>query len=327
MVLNLIDANKISFRESPQLKENRATTPIKSDCEKSPEIDTFDKQKNADVNSVTEKKGMSKRAKWLLGLTSAGALTIALFSLRPKKVSFEEVQKALSEIFEKDFSKEETEVLIKKYSEIYREKGSNTYYEKLIEQLKKDYGIENVCTNLILDNNTKFSSKAQICGESNNVGEIVLYTDVMKKTGKEAGFNILFHELKHVRQFSELWRADSELCIKTLAEDSLASNATQKIMKSELNNEVVQEYLLELQKDGMSKIEAENLLRSEMNKKFYKKFVNDIKDELTPVYQNLQKFEKDTPEYNKGINYLDSLRKSQGYNHLVKTGIAKNNVI
>lgn len=310
MVLNLIDANKISFRENSQLKENKATTPIKSGCEKSPETDTFDKQKDVNVNSSTEKKGMSKGAKWLLGLASAGALAIiAFFSLRSKKVSLEEVkkvsfddvQKALSEIFEKDFSKEEADVLVKKYTEIYKEHGSNNYFEKLVEQLKKDYGIENVNTKLEIDN--AISNNKYLCpGETRRDCTIVLRPQFMKESGDKYGFNTAFHELKHVRQFSELWSADSELLIKKLTDETMENEATQEALQESL-----QAFLQELQKEGITGADAEKMAKAAINKNFYDVSYNTLKETLEPVYKNLQKFPKDSPEYNRGVKYLDSL--------------------
>ena len=307
MLLNLIDANKISFRESSQLKESRATTPIKSDCEKSPVIDTFDKQKNVDTDASSKaKKKMSKGLKWLFGLGIVGVLAvIAVIKSRPKKISFDEVQKALSEIFEKDFSKEETDVLVKKYTEIYKEKGSDTYYEKFIEQLKNDYGVKNLRTKLVVDNSIN-NDLYQSPGSFSRGGTITLNPHSMKICGDESGFNVLFHELKHAQQFSQLWSADSEIFIKKLADEMFADKDVQKALQESLD-----EAVLEFQKEGMSKFEAEEMLKPLLNKKFYDIAYNEAKGGLEPIYQNLAKLDKDTSEYKKGISYLESLFKDR----------------
>ena len=61
----------------------------------------------------------------------------------------------------------------------------------------------------------------------------------------------------------------------------------------------MEEAIQELKKAGMSKTEAEKYIRNAMYKK--------IKTGMEPAYKDLQKFKKDTPEYKKGVDYLESI--------------------
>ncbi len=292
MTLNSINLSSINFKENTEvkIKNNSITNNIKSDYEKTPVKDSFDKE--TFTTKSENKKGMSKGLKWLLGLGSIGTIaTIAFFALKTKKIPFEDVQKALSEIFEKDFSKEEAENLIKKYTELYKEKDSKTYYNKLVEQLKKDYGIENVNTTLKLEQTINLT-EYQVGGMAARNGEITIFPQNMKNHGDESGFNTLFHELKHMQQYAELWKADSEEFLKAVTEDGCISA-----------NKALQDAKQELMKGGMSKEQAEKYAFDELYKR--------IKKEMEPVYKNLQKYEKDSPEYKKGIAYLDSLIKNR----------------
>ena len=295
MTLNAVNLSKINFKENNQVASDKVTTPIKSDYKKTPVADSFDKQETVSADSInTSKKGMSKGLKWLLTIGGIGALiTVLCLKFRTKKISFEEVQKSLSEIFGKDFSKEETETLIKKYTEIYKEKGTDNYYHKLVDQLKKDYGIEKVNTKLKIDNTIQ-SGTFQTGGEASINGTITIYTEAMKKVGDEAGFDTLFHELKHVRQYSELWMADFERFLKELTEQAL-----------DIQSKETQELIQELLKTGASRKNAEKYLYNEMYK--------EMKKQLEPIYENLSKFKKDTPEYKKGLEYIESMLRRDNY--------------
>jgi len=249
--------------------------------------DTFEGSNNLrDESKKTDRRGL----KIFLGLCTITAITvITTLFLKNKKVKIEDVQKALSDTFGRDLSVKETEELVQRYTELYKEKGSDKYYEKLINQLKKDYGIQEVKTSVKI-NNTISDSLYKVAGEASRNGDISVFPENLASVGDTDGFKTLFHEVKHIRQYSELYMADKSAFAKAIAEESV---------KSEKN------------KDSISKLMNMGYTKESAEKYLYNNLYKDILKSIEKTYGKLKPFKKNSDEYKKGIEYLDSLIKNR----------------
>ena len=141
----------------------------------------------------------------LLTVAAIGIGVFAFFKLRKSdkvfKDSFQkgidEAQIQLKNIFEKDFGVEETKSFVQKYQELSKISDNKEYYQKLFEQLKKDFSVENKNLELEL-----WEKPLPVKG-----GVMNGYTEALtRKIGATAfeerltTFMNLFHEFRHVKQ-------------------------------------------------------------------------------------------------------------------------------
>lgn len=146
--------------------------------------------------------------------------------------NIEQVQQHFSQIFGKDFSKDEANELAKKYKELMREDDINILLDKLFNELKQDYGLHGIelkkARRISLGNGREGAMATDQHGMT-----IIAYMDCINNnastnlTSKESLFSSLCHELCHVRQDRILYRADKERFI-----DILAQRTPQELEKS-----------------------------------------------------------------------------------------------
>ena len=169
--------------------------------------DTVSISASDQIKGSNSKKGMSTLTR--VGLTALGIGATAYACLvghrMMTKPSFETVQKNFSEIFGKDFSKEETTQLIEKYKSICKNNDSETYLKELFKQVKKDMGYGDI--------DIEFGTKLKD-GVNGNCNVYTKSIDV-RWQGKEKSFDTMIHEFRHYKQHELTYRAEPEIAINS----------------------------------------------------------------------------------------------------------------
>ncbi len=279
----------INFHSNVSNVEKDENTEIKSDLISSPEKDEFQKENLEIIAETPQKKNPAKKI--ALGTVSAILLIYGSVVLKRKlsKPSFEEIQKCFKEIFEKDLSSNEVKALVKKYKEICKNKNTEDFTKQLIEQLKKDYEIEKVATEVniqkLKDSKLKTALEQTEYGNANPVGGI----NIMPRTSRDnlirsiQGHTFVtgFHEVKHMKQFADAYRADPDKFAEAILKQS-------------------------------------SLMRSNKGKEMLtKKYLAFAREFLDERFGQLERFKPNTPEYKKGLEYINSYadypNKTEGY--------------
>ena len=184
--------------------------------ERIPEQDTV-------VIKKPEEKGLSKGAKWILGITGAAAAIYGCIVghrmlTRP---SIEKVAQNFSEIFRKNIGVDEAQKMASRYKEIFKIKDNKEFQNTLFEQVKKDYGLENTAYELSIEKLRKHES-----GHFSPFGKIkfldkegmttvnfdskgCIAVDEVHAKSREAFFSTIIHELNHAKQFEIAYKTDS----------------------------------------------------------------------------------------------------------------------
>lgn len=221
----------------------------------------------------------------LLTVAAIGIGVFAFFKLRKSdkvfKDSFQkgidEAQIQLKNIFEKDFGVEETKSFVQKYQELSKISDNKEYYQKLFEQLKKDFSVEN--KNLALE---LWEKPLPVEG-----GVMNGYTEALtRKIGATAfeerltTFMNLFHEFRHVKQNELMYKTDSQRLIQAkVTELEKSNNASwQEILKN----------------CGGDKNKARKMVQEEIERVY-----KDIWGHLKPA-------PKTSTDYTRGIKYLEN---------------------
>ena len=293
-----------------------------------PRISTVESNDTFESKTVTKNKKKKKKhvfGKILLGILGTGLLIYGGVVLKRKlsKPSFEEIQRCFKEIFEKDLSKEEVESLIAKYKELCKNDKTEDFAKKLIEQLKIDYGIEKVETTTTVtrlkDGKLKTSLEQTEYGNSNPLGGINIMPPTHEKTlirsYQEDTFETGFHELKHVKQFAEAYKADPDKFVDAIYKQSVTKDLVDKSVKElKANLKIEAKNLLNNENfKGMSLNEIEDLLEKEALKG-YETYENCVAGETKKFYRQmldarfgkLERYQEGTEEYKKGLEYIDA---------------------
>ncbi len=273
-------------------------------------------------SSNSEKTGMSTGAKWALGiLGTAGAVYGAVVGHRMlTKPSIEKVAKNFSEIFRRDVSKDEAEKLVKKYEELLNIEDTEEFCKKAFEEVKKDYGYENIPITLKI-NKVKDVNGAGDAGWDSEIGiiNINLLTDrftekVFEKNrrGRKCELQKIIHEFQHVKQDEIAYRTSRDGIAEAIHEtrgnmQNLKANA-----QSLLNGK---KYKLEQQAKEMN-ISVEELrkrlecaIKNIDDKKYGNvPFDKDKRIVLDDFFEKLPKFDKNSNEYKLGLKYIDSTK-------------------
>ncbi|MBE7703609.1 MAG: hypothetical protein E7Z89_06120 [Cyanobacteria bacterium SIG28] len=279
---NLPTTNPINFKAESSLERSGKTDEI-----------VLEKPKK-------KKKSLGKIFAGIIGVV---ILTYGSIVLRRKlsKPSFDEIQKCFSQIFEKDLSTDEVKNLISKYKEICKTKDTDDFVEKMIAELKKDYGLENVTTNTkvnkLKDNSIKTAMERVKAGSANPYGQIDMnpgtYNNTLIRSTQGETFGTAFHEMFHLKQFYQAYKADPELFAK-----SVYAN-TKKTAPDEIEKAINQ--TIELNKKNgitVSRAEAEKLVEEGS--------IKEIRQTLDKTYNTTTRFAKDSKEYSKGVEYMNS---------------------
>ena len=293
MTLQIDSLNTVKNSLNPQMNTSFKANPVATTnaLERTPASDTLVKP----TKDKTSKKGsLSTGAKWALGIATTAATIYGGVVLHRHltKPSIEKVAKNFSEIFKKDVSKEEATKMVERYKEIFAEKDKDKFIEKCFEQVKKDFGYEDL-TNLKY---SKFSDAVineakekggTLCGGYRPVGASYEYKgkntylekfngeimEINPHLSQKEIFKSIVHEFTHAKQHEMCYRADAKALIDTLVEARLSGFKNEKAYA-----QIVDEY------------------------------ITAFKENYQKVWDKLPKIDKSSKEYEKVKKYLEEIR-------------------
>ncbi len=295
MVVEAISFKQVTNTDNTNVGNNEAVNNnVKSDLVRNPSDDSFEKKNESDNKETERPKKKHRIRNACLGLLSAIVLTYGgmVLSRKLSKPSLEEVQKCFKEIFEKDLSNEQIKELINKYKEICKNGSTDDFTKGMIEQLKKDYGIEQVKTELnvikLADNKISTAMNHTETGNASPLAKI----NIMPRTSRDSiirsiqgdTFSTGFHELKHIKQFADAYRANPNKFAEVLFRHNIKQEEFDKILKDEIKkynerilkqatdlhngeesiiNEIYQNFQTMPEYKGVSKNEIKQLFKNE----------------------------------------------------------------
>lgn len=316
--------------------ENQSNvSDIKSDFVRTPESDTVE------LETKPKKKKHTLR-NIFVGITSTIALIYGGIVLQRKlsKPTLAEVQKCFKEIFQKDLSDNEIKELISKYKQICKCNKTDDFVKKMIEQLKQDYGLARVEIDLTVkklkDSKLKTALARKERGNANPLGDVNImpgtHNDTIIRSIQGETFSTGFHEMKHLKQFADAYRADADKFAEAILNLHIKDNPTKKAefikeYKDGLFNkytglknfdkDTVKEFNLTENeiKDMFNYYSIDDLIKQTMEKQglktdedifnFVKKQkVKGIKELLDLQYGKLEHFKEGSEEYKKGLEYI-----------------------
>ena len=242
MTLQIDSLSTVQNFPNPQMNTAFKANPVATTnaLERTPATDSLVKPIKDKTNP---KSGLSTGAKWALGIATTAATIYGGIVLHKHltKPSIEKVAKNFSEIFKKDVSKEEAIKMAERYKEIFAEKDKDKFIEKCFEQVKKDFGYEDL-TNLkcskisdAMINEAKERGRTLYGGyrpvgasyehmakdtflEKFN-GEIM---EVNPHLSQKEIFKAMVHEFTHAKQHEMCYRTDPKALIDALVEARLS---------------------------------------------------------------------------------------------------------
>ncbi len=314
--------NRLAFKAENEVE----TEKTKSDLVTSPENDEF-KKEETNVKKEQPKKKKHLVRNIALGVVSSAVMIYGSIVLKRKlsKPSFEEVQKCFQEIFSKDLSKDEVKELINKYKTICKNNNTEDFSKKMIEQLKKDYGIEQVETKVniekLKDSSIRTAMEQTEGGNADPLGIINIkpstHSDNLIRSIQSDTFSTGFHELKHLKQFAEAYRANPEKFAEAIVELGYKSQDKNKLIET-----FKQEMRKNLEKQWETSAECKKAYKTfdefyqDIMKELHIKTDDDIlsyikkiskektKAVLDERYGKLERYKEGTAEYNKGMEYI-----------------------
>jgi hypothetical protein len=119
----------------------------------------------------------------------------------------------------------------------------------MVEQLKKDYGIEQVKTTLIVtklaDNKISTALAQTKLGSASPFGAIDILpstsSDLLIRNIQGTVFGTGFHELKHLKQFADAYRANPEKFAEAIINNLSKKNPSKKEMFDSLRKDYIEE--------------------------------------------------------------------------------------
>lgn len=271
---------------------------------------------------AAEKSGMSKGAKWALGIlgTAAAIYGVVVGHRMLTKPSIEKVAKDFSEIFRRDVSKDEAEKLVKKYEELLNIEDTEQFCKKAFEEVKKDYGYENIPITLKI-NKVKDMNGAGDAGWDSERGilGINLLTDkfsgkVFKKNrrGRKCELQKIIHEFQHVKQHEIAYRTSRDGIAEAIHENRGNMQNIKENLQSLLNGK---KYKLEQKAKEMNlsveelRKSLEGIIKDIDDKKIGNiPFDKNIRIALDDFFEKLPILDKDSQEYKLGLKYIENTK-------------------
>lgn len=285
------------------------------------EKDTLNISASDKIKNKQKEKGMSTATKVSLTVVGALATTYACVvgHRMLTKPSIEKVAQNISEIFRRDVSKEEAQKIADRYKEILKESDVDSLCSKLFNQVKKDYGYENINIKLDIDKITEEARKKEAGGGwILNKARVTLRPycangQKMTASDKKQILNTLMHEFQHVKQAEIAYRTNAEKYIQILRKNNELPTGDK--LKKEL-----EEMKAILKDDGRLKTWARERnqtveqLKTDINKalnnKDYSAFINfnekECRQNLENLFGKYPKLKINSEEYKKGEKYLEN---------------------
>ncbi len=240
---------------------------------------------SGETNSRSSQKDKNKLSAALLTILAIGIGVWGYFKLKKRDSVLNNVQaKQLSDsqnllknIFNKDFTIDETSLIVQRYQNLVKTADNKEFCNKLFEQLKKDFQVEN--------KNLKFVQWETPL--SFNDGKMYGYTEALTREiaaviqeDKIKTIGTIFHEFKHVKQNELMYKTDSARLVEAKVKELEKSNnaSWQEILRN----------------SGGNKEKARKTVQKEVEKTY-----REIWGHLKPV-------SKTSPEYRQGLKYLEN---------------------
>ena len=314
-------ANNVTFKQD-KISVSDKKTEIRSDLAKTTTKDSFEKE--------VKQKGGKKQHKFgkiVLAVSLSLLLIYGSVVLKRKltKPTFDEIQRCFKEIFEKDLSADEVSSLVEKYKNICKNKNTEEFTKDIIAQLKKDYGIENVATDIkvvkLKDGSLKTILERTEAGNANPLGNINImpatHNDIITHSVQKDMFCTGFHELKHTKQFADAYCTDPERFVKAIlntVDEKAIVNAIEETKQNILKK------AQELKNTTHKSIDIDTIIKdirrnsgmstdNDIRNKVMEASKADLRKQLDLRYGKLEKFKPGTPEYEKGLEYISGYEK------------------
>lgn len=243
-----------------------------------------------------KKEGLSTGAKLAIGLATTAATIYGGVVLHRHltKPSIEKVAKNFSEIFRRDVSKEEALKITERYKEIYKISDTKTFIEKMNNQIKNDFGYENI--NINLDIGSASGSWNKVQGKLNVTPiDKNLYRRLKHKNKNEI-FSTIMHEYTHVKQTEFAYRTNPKKFNEALITRAFNSNYDKEYSALKLSVEkYAQKHNLKIE-DAKRKFLQDELKNEQNNYLLW----------MDEAWGKLEKFKPDSESYRKGCDYIKS---------------------
>jgi hypothetical protein len=264
---------------------------------------------------------MSTGLKWLLGIgVTAAAVYGAVVGHRAlTKPSLEKkVAQNFSEIFRRDVSKDEAQKLVNNYKELLNIEDTEEFVKKAFEQVKKDYGYENVPIELKINKIKNYLGSGDAGWRSEN-GELSINLLIdnsgkvcnRNKRGRKCILQTLLHEFQHTKQDEFAYRTSRDDIVKAI----LNRKTDQSVMINNIKNILSKKSKLEIEAKELNisvedcKKRYEKLLKNlEQGKYDFSKinFDENTQIALDDIFKNYKKFAENSEEYKLGLKYIEN---------------------
>ena len=326
---NVINTYPKTFRGNNIAPVYTNTMPLQN-SKLSQDTVNFSAEEKFQNESKSKKSGLSKGAKWALGIagTAAAVYGYVVGHRILTKPTIEKVAQNFSEIFRRDISTEEAQKIVNKYKDILDIKNTEEFCKKAFEQVKKDYGYDNLGINLKIEYmpDTKISTiLSREAGASWNAsdGVITLHVPDVKnakypldKSQKSELISGLLHEFQHTKQTEIAYRTSPEKLAQAYEKKVSKNNMLEYINKqldntyalkkyAENHNITVEEAKKQLEK--LKKIYNEN--KAEIEEGFRKargNITEEYRKMLDKLFGKYEKLKPDSEEYNLGMKYIEN---------------------
>ena len=276
-----------------------------------------------DIVEINGKKktGMSTGTKVGIGLGIIGTIALAIGLFAKGKTSQakevvnnvtikQELQKKFGEIFKKDFSETEIDKLVENYKQIFKIDNVDDFSKKLFEQIKRDSGNESKNIEFVVRKCK--SGMAEGGGYSPHNRTLFLdiehENNIINPEHKKLIFESLVHEFQHVRQYEMAYNADC----------SRFANAMTK--KRDINEVIAfLEDALKHKPNFVSKSGGEQAIKEAIaglknnNSEYIDLYCTVPPEEKIEILKNIKKsfgpakpYDKNSENYKMGIKYLEN---------------------
>lgn len=268
-----------------------------------------------------KKTGMSKGAKVGFGIGVIGTLALAIGLLAKGKTSQakevvnnvtvkQELQQKFGEIFKKDFSETEIDKLVENYKQIFKIDNVDDFSKRMFEQIKRDSGNESKNIEFVI----RKCKPGMAEGGGYTPQNRTLFLDIEHENNivnhehKKLIFESLIHEFQHVRQYEMAYNAD---CTRF-------ANAMTK--KRDINEVIAfLEDALKRKTNLVSKSGGEQAIKEAItglkanNSDYIDLYCTVPPEEKSEIIKNIKKsfgtpkqYDKNSENYKMGMKYLEN---------------------
>lgn len=269
-------------QNNPNFKSNTTLSPLNKDT-----IDIS--AGKAPKKSLTKGEKTTIMASVLATLSAVGILVVSRG--REKKALKKAADEALKEI---------PEELKATFHKLQNEEGES-FIHKAYSELVDFMGLKGIAPEKV---KIKPDGEHSITGGFDQVENTIEYTQgFLTKAKKEQQINLLAHELKHCRQFTNIMRTEG-IGVEKYAE-AIADNSYKTLKEGPLNIQFQREY----------KKALDNGTLEEFTKQTKQQWIDEVTEKINNNFSEalkLPKISADSEEGKEAIKYLEAMRNYEG---------------